>query len=151
MDDLGYADINYNGGDIPTPTLNKLANGGIKLNYHYSNTICSASRSSLLTGRYSWRTGVSDIIYQNTEQHTNEQLTFISTVLKENNYKTAMFGKYHLGYSSNSYLPFNRGFDHTFFFKAGATSYHSHLNCPSWSLLFNTMDLDIDDTLQVII
>eukprot|EP00484_Ammonia_sp_Unknown_P029300 CAMPEP_0197029842 /NCGR_PEP_ID=MMETSP1384-20130603/9204_1 /TAXON_ID=29189 /ORGANISM="Ammonia sp." /LENGTH=684 /DNA_ID=CAMNT_0042459081 /DNA_START=27 /DNA_END=2081 /DNA_ORIENTATION=- len=150
MDDLGYTDVNYNGGVIPTPTLNKLSSEGIRINYHYANTICSASRSSLLTGRYSWRTGAANIIYQQTTQHTNTELPFISNVLKSSSssYNTAMFGKYHLGYSSQSYLPFNRGFDKTLFFEAGATSYSKHLSCPSWPLIFNTMHIDVDTDMQ---
>ena len=148
MDDLGYADINYNGGIVPTPTLNKLAKDGIKINYHYANTICSASRSSLLTGRYAWRTGAANLIYQQTTQHTNEHLPFISTVLKDSQYNTAMYGKYHLGYSSQEFLPFNRGFDKCLFFESGATKYSAHENCASWGLIFGALNVDINKHLQ---
>ena len=150
MDDLGYTDINYNGGIVPTPNLNKFSSEGIKINYHYANTICSASRSSLLTGRYAWRTGAANIIYQQTTQHTSLDLPFISNILKESKYRynTAMFGKYHLGYSSQEYLPFNRGFDKTLFFEAGATIYSTHESCPSWGLIFNAMKINVDQSLQ---
>ncbi len=116
------------------PTLNKLSQTGIKLNYHYSNTLCSASRSSLLTGRYAWRTGVVKIVKPLTLQHTNEEIPFISEILKQSsqNYETAMFGKFHLGYSSKDYLPFNRGFDTTLFFESGAIEYSSHRECNQW-------------------
>ena len=94
MDDLGFSDIEYNGGSVPTPNLNQLSTDGIKINYHFANTICSASRSSLLTGRYAWRTGATNIIYQQTTQHTSTELPFISSVLKESTsqYDTALFG-----------------------------------------------------------
>ena len=94
MDDLGFGDIEYNGGIFPTPNLNKFASDGIQINYHFANTICSASRSSLLTGRYAWRTGATNIIYQQTTQHTSTELPFISNVLKDSTskYNTALFG-----------------------------------------------------------
>eukprot|EP01084_Bolivina_argentea_P197804 338890_1 len=134
MDDLGFSETSINGGTYPMSTLNKLSTNGIKLNYHYSNTLCSASRSSLLTGRYAWRTGVVKVVKPLTLQHTNEEIPFISEILSNHNnfYNTAMFGKFHLGYSSQNYLPFNRGFDKTLFFESGAIEYTSHKECNQW-------------------
>eukprot|EP01083_Nonionella_stella_P013327 37529_1 len=147
MDDLGFSDIGYNGGIYPTKTLNHLAETGITLNHHYAYPICSASRASLLTGRYAYRSGVPDLIYQQTTQHATLDHPFISTVLKQSHYHTALFGKYHLGYSSLNYLPFNRGFDRTLFYESGSSTYTSHQNCETWSLLVNAMDIDVDSDL----
>eukprot|EP01083_Nonionella_stella_P013326 37528_1 len=134
MDDLGFTDTSINGGAFPMVTLDELATNGIKLNYHYSNTLCSASRSSLLTGRYAWRTGVVDIVRPLTLQHANMDLPFIAQQLQQNDppYHTAMYGKFHLGYSSREFLPFNRGFERTLFFEAGASQYSSHQACNPW-------------------
>ena len=133
MDDLGFSDASINGGVFNTPNLNKLwRNSGIKLNYHYSNTLCSTSRSSLLTGRYSWRNGVNKLVRPFTMQHIDDDVPFISQKLKDIGYKTGMFGKYHLGYSSKEYLPFNKGFDRTLFFQSGAIGYTSHQDCTPW-------------------
>eukprot|EP01083_Nonionella_stella_P289486 985074_1 len=92
MDDLGFTDQNYNGGIFNTPTLNEMATNGIKINYHYANPICSSSRTSLLSGRYSRNAGVPGLIYQQTAQHVNENLLFISDILKTNHYQTGFWG-----------------------------------------------------------
>merc|ERR1719384_304006 len=97
MDDLGFTDTSINGGAFETPNIAELATNGIKMNYHYANTLCSASRSSLLTGRYAWRTGIVKIVKPLTLQRVNEIIPFIPSVLKgsDAHYQTAMYGKYH--------------------------------------------------------
>ena len=51
-DDYGYRDIGYHGAEFATPTLDKLAAGGVKLENYYVQPICSPTRSQLMTGRY---------------------------------------------------------------------------------------------------
>ena len=51
-DDLGYHDIGYHGSEIQTPTLDKLANKGVKLENYYVQPICSPTRCQLLSGKY---------------------------------------------------------------------------------------------------
>ena len=48
-DDLGWGDVSYHGGFIPTPNIDQLANDGIELNRFYANPVCSPTRASLLT------------------------------------------------------------------------------------------------------
>ena len=50
-DDQGFNDIGYHGSDIRTPTLDKLAADGVKLENYYIQPICTPSRSQLITGR----------------------------------------------------------------------------------------------------
>lgn len=50
-DDQGYHDVGYHGSDIETPTLDRLAAEGVKLENYYIQPICTPSRSQLLTGR----------------------------------------------------------------------------------------------------
>lgn len=50
-DDQGYHDIGYHGSDIQTPTLDRLAAEGVKLENYYVQPICTPSRSQLITGR----------------------------------------------------------------------------------------------------
>lgn len=50
-DDQGYHDVGYHGSDIQTPTLDRLAAEGVKLENYYIQPICTPSRSQLLTGR----------------------------------------------------------------------------------------------------
>src|SRR5437867_2083270 len=50
-DDLGWHDVGYHGSEIKTPTLDKLAAGGVRLERHYVYPTCSPTRAGLLTGR----------------------------------------------------------------------------------------------------
>lgn len=87
-----------------TPNLDRIADEGVRMNAVYcTNSICSPSRASILSGTYSHINGVSSIW---TEMDYRVP-TFID-VLHENGYKTGMFGKWHLGEHGVS-LP--RGFD----------------------------------------
>ena len=51
-DDLGWNDVGYHGSDIYTPTIDRLAAAGVKLERHYVQSICSPSRGVLMSGRY---------------------------------------------------------------------------------------------------
>ena len=49
-DDLGWGDVSYHGGFIPTPNIDQLVEKGIEMNRFYSNPVCSPTRASMLTG-----------------------------------------------------------------------------------------------------
>ena len=51
-DDYGWNDVGYHGSEIHTPTLDKLAATGVKLENYYVQPICTPTRSQLLSGRY---------------------------------------------------------------------------------------------------
>ena len=51
-DDYGWNDVGYHGSEIKTPTLDRLASDGVKLENYYVQPICSPTRSQLLSGRY---------------------------------------------------------------------------------------------------
>ena len=57
LDDIGWSDLSYQGGKIPTPFIDKLSSEGIKLDRYYTHPLCTPSRMSLLTGRYSHMNG----------------------------------------------------------------------------------------------
>ena len=57
-DDLGWGDVSYNGGPIPTPNIDKLSNDGIRMNRFYSAPTCSPTRAALFTGLNSLTNGI---------------------------------------------------------------------------------------------
>ena len=57
-DDLGWADVGYHGSDIKTPSIDKLASSGAKLESFYAQPVCSPTRAALMTGRYPIRYGL---------------------------------------------------------------------------------------------
>ncbi|TVY12014.1 sulfatase-like hydrolase/transferase [Paenibacillus cremeus] len=128
-DDLGYGDLGCYGSDtVKTPHLDRLAEGGVRFTEWYSNSpVCSPSRASLLTGRYPARTGVEQILggKRGTAGLAPEQVT-IAKRLKQAGYRTALYGKWHLGMAPET-SPNAHGFDEFFGFKAGCIDYYSHI------------------------
>ena len=57
-DDLGWGDVSYHGGSIPTPNIDKLVSDGLEMNRFYSDPSCSPTRASMLTGINSFANGV---------------------------------------------------------------------------------------------
>ena len=107
-DDQGYGDIGHNGNPhIKTPNLDLLATNSMRFNNFYVSPVCAPTRSSLLTGRYSLRTGVTDT-YNGGAMMSNDETT-LAEILKENNYQTGIFGKWHLG-DNYPFRPMDQGF-----------------------------------------
>eukprot|EP01084_Bolivina_argentea_P003197 5981_1 len=62
MDDLGWHDVSYNGGQFPTPNIDELWSNSVELNRHYIHLMCSPSRTQFLTGRYAMRQGIGKML-----------------------------------------------------------------------------------------
>ncbi|MBP1840096.1 arylsulfatase [Formosa algae] len=116
-DDQGYGDVAHNGNTIiKTPTIDAFAKQSVSLtNYHVATT-CAPTRAGLLTGRNCNRNGVWHTI-MGASMLNREEVT-IADVLKDNGYKTAMFGKWHLG-DNHPFAPQERGFDEAFYHGGG--------------------------------
>ncbi len=112
IDDMGYADVGCFGATkYQTPNINRLADEGMLFsNFYASQAVCSASRASLLTGCYAERVGISGALMPWSKIGLNSEETSIAEMLKEKNYATAIFGKWHLGHQKQ-FLPLQHGFD----------------------------------------
>jgi arylsulfatase I/J len=122
IDDWGYNDFGARSTYLSwtTPTIDSLADEGILLESYYTNELCGPSRASLLTGRYSLRTGV----YGASDELPAAEFT-LAQELKTAGYQNYMVGKWHLGQSKTSLLPTNRGFDYFYGFLNGFETYWS--------------------------
>ncbi len=111
-DDLGYGDISSFGAqDIQTPNIDQLAAGGIKFtDFYAAANVCSTSRASLLTGRYSVRMGISGVFMPDSPDGMPLEEITIAEWLKQAGYTTGMVGKWHLGHQDR-FMPWNQGFD----------------------------------------
>lgn len=120
LDDSGYGDFAHNGNPtIKTPNISKLKESGVNFTQFYVGTAaCSASRYSLMTGRYPGRSGLGSwVISPGSARHIHEKEITLAEGLKSVGYKTGMFGKWHLGSPnegngfSQETLPLAHGFD----------------------------------------
>ncbi len=128
-DDLGYGDLGCYGSEhVKTPNIDKLATEGIRFTNWYSNSpVCSPSRASLLTGKYPLRTEVDQILSGKRGAAGLSAIhDTLPSICKENGYRTAMFGKWHLG-TTRETRPNTHGFDEFFGFHAGCVDYFSHI------------------------
>ncbi len=119
-DDQGFGDFSLHGNPIlNTPNTDQFARNGIQFERFYVNPFCAPTRASLLTGRYSLRTGVWSVTH-NKEAMRSSEVT-IAEALRENGYRTACIGKWHNG-GHYPRTANGQGFDDFFGFN------HGHIN-----------------------
>ena len=117
-DDQGYGDIGFNGNSvIQTPNIDQLATESVWLRDYHVAPSCSPTRSSLLTGRWTNRTGVWHTFFARAMMYEDE--VTIADHLQAAGYATAMYGKWHLG-DHFPFRPQDRGFDEVFAMEGGA-------------------------------
>lgn len=128
-DDLGYADVGIHGNsEIPTPHIDSIARGGVRLSCGYvSGPYCSPTRAGLLTGRYQQRFGHEfNPPGPNVTNRIGSGLPVTEVTLPDRlrtaGYATGLVGKWHLG-SGDPFRPLKRGFDEFFGFLGPAHSY----------------------------
>lgn len=112
IDDMGYADIGpFGAKGYETPNLDRMATEGRKFtDFVVSSAVCSASRSALLTGCYHKRIGISGALGPKSNLGLNSNETTIAEICRSKGYRTAAYGKWHLGHNPK-FLPTNHGFD----------------------------------------
>lgn len=116
VDDLGYGDLGVTGSTfIETPNIDALANEGVLLtDFHASANVCTPSRAGLMTGRYPVRAGLGkQVVYPASTHGLESYETTLAEVFKTAGYRTAMFGKWHLGHGPGM-MPDEQGFDDFF-------------------------------------
>ena len=123
-DDQGYAEAGcYGLTDIPTPSIDSLAEKGVRFTDGYvSAPACSPSRAGLLTGRYQQRFGHEFNPGPSREAGLPLSQVTMADHFQDAGYKTGLVGKWHLGMSDELH-PMNRGFDEFFGFLWGAHHY----------------------------
>jgi len=121
-DDLGWADVEFHGGNTPTPNLNRLLAEGVELTQHYVAPVCSPTRAGFLTGRYWSRFGITTPI--NNQGLPFETVT-LSKALGDAGYSTALIGKWHLG-SKPEWGPNHFGFHDSYGSLAGGIAPYNH-------------------------
>ncbi|QCX39292.1 arylsulfatase [Aureibaculum algae] len=116
-DDQGYGDLGSTGNPhVKTPVIDGLAKESLRFNNFYVSPVCAPTRASLMTGRYSLRTGVRDTYNGGATMASNE--VTIAEMLKQANYTTGIFGKWHLGDNFPS-RPSDQGFDESLIHLSG--------------------------------
>ncbi|HKQ81196.1 MAG TPA: arylsulfatase [Steroidobacteraceae bacterium] len=114
MDNLGYGEVGAYGGGItrgaPTPRIDKLAGEGMRLTNFNVEAQCTPSRSAILTGRFSIRSGTHSVPIGGGLDGLMQWEVTLAEALSDVGYATGCFGKWHLG-SVQGRLPNAQGFD----------------------------------------
>ena len=129
-DDQGTLDVNcYGSKDLYTPTMDKLAKMGVRFTQAYAHTVCCPARAMLITGRYPQRCNVNMWTQGNAKgekgRNMFRQEVTIAEVLKSAGYRTALFGKWHLG-ADFDHGPTKQGFDEFFGLRGGFIHNYNH-------------------------
>lgn len=112
LDDMGFGDLSSTGcRSYKTPNIDQMANNGMRFtNFYAAQAVSSASRAGLLTGCYPNRIGLTGALTPSSAIGISSKEETIAEVLKDVNYTTAIFGKWHLG-DNKKFLPTHHGFD----------------------------------------
>jgi arylsulfatase A-like enzyme len=128
-DDFGWGSLGCYGAPptLKTPNLDRLSREGRRFTHAYApGSVCSPTRYGLMTGRYYWRTSVKDgeVLGGTAPLHIETNRLTLASLCKSQGYRTAAFGKWHLGLGSSGRIddwsielkpgPLEIGFDHFF-------------------------------------
>jgi arylsulfatase A-like enzyme len=115
-DDIGIANISaYSNGlmGYETPSIDRIAHEGIKMQHYYGEQSCTAGRAAFLTGQHGIRTGLTKVGFPGAPMGMSQLDPSIGGLLKNLGYATGQFGKNHVG-DRNESLPTVNGFDEFF-------------------------------------
>jgi arylsulfatase len=167
-DDAGFGVPSTFGGVIPTPTMDRIANSGLRYNNIHSTALCSPTRAALITGRNHHSAGFGVISEQSTgfpgyNSIIAKDKATIGRILKDNGYATAWFGKDHNtpAFAASQVGPFDQwptgmGFEYFYGFVGGdanqwepnlfrnTTQIYPFQGKPNWNLVTGMADDAID-------
>jgi arylsulfatase A-like enzyme len=132
-DDMGFSDTSPYGGEIQTPTLDRLANNGLRLTQFYNTARCCPTRASLLTGLYPHQAGIGHMMDDKGRDgyrgDLNRRCATMAEVLRPAGYGTYAVGKWHVTKSiqpdgNKDNWPLQRGFDRFYGTITGAGSFY---------------------------
>lgn len=128
-DDQGYGDLSRHGNPyVKTPALDGLATKSVVFERFFVSPLCAPTRASLLTGRYSLRTGTRGV--SAGEETIRPQEVTLAEIFSQAGYRTALFGKWHNG-EHYPCTPQGQGFERAFGYNLG-----------HWNNYFDTVLLD---------
>lgn len=167
-DDAGFGVPSTFGGVIPTPTMDRIANEGLRYNNIHSTALCSPTRAALITGRNHHSAGFGVISEQSTgfpgyNSIIGEDKATIGRILLDNGYATSWFGKDHNtpAFAASQAGPFDQwptgmGFEYFYGFIGGdanqwqpnlfrnTTQIYPFEGKPGWNLVTGMADDAID-------
>ena len=132
VDDMGFSDVGCYGGEIETPNIDRLADGGLRFTQFYNSGRCCPTRASLMTGLHPHQVGIGHMTappkqplgFEGAYQgYLNDNCLTIAQIVKSAGYHTLMTGKWHLGSDRKDCWPLQRGFDKYFGGLSGAFNY----------------------------
>ena len=122
-DDLPWKTLGYQGGNVATPNIDRIAKNGARLTHFYVQSVCTPTRSCLMTGRYPLRTGTIARFNRSGGMLADERT--LADAMRKAGYWTAIVGKWHLGNWEQEFLPRQRGFDHQYGCYNGVLDYYT--------------------------
>ena len=134
IDDIGFGATSTFGGAIATPTLDRLADEGLRFNRFHTTALCSPTRASLLSGRNHHKVNVGSVMevataFPGNQGRRPDNAKYVAETLRQNGYSTAAFGKWHetapweVSVSGPFFRwPTNSGFDKFYGFVGGETN-----------------------------
>jgi arylsulfatase A-like enzyme len=128
-DDLGYADVGFNGGKvIATPNLDRLAATGVNLTDFRACPMCSPTRAGLLTGRWPVRYGLMRAVVPPWSRYglPPAEVTLAEHLAGAGYAARGIVGKWHLGHARREFLPLAQGFTRFYGHYNGAIDYFTH-------------------------
>src|SRR5688572_20784646 len=134
LDDVGFAQLGCFGSDIDTPTIDRLAAGGLRFTNFHTTALCSPTRACVLTGRNHHRCGMGRIIelatgFPGYDARIPPSVGMLPAMLTGHGYAAWAVGKWHLTPEDEAHLaarrdrwPLGRGFERFYGFFPGETS-----------------------------